>query len=406
MPRDLYEVLEVQRDASDEDIRNAFRRLARQNHPDRNPNNKQAEARYHEVLYAYDVLSDKNRRQQYDRHGAAGPPAVSQWGNGAFNFQSTDANDLAELLKQFGVDVGGAGTRDTGPALTIEVPIPHEMAMQGGVLPLRVNELELAVKVPAGIKEGQMMRLGGVGPGGADLFVKLHVQPRSHFQREGNDLVLEVPLSLPEAVLGTKIDVPTPDGAKLPVMVPPGASSLKRLRLAGKGSDGGDQLIQLKILAPAARDDRSREIIAEYSRLNPHQARPRVGSFTPDAQPWDHYWLRESKPPVLRLPLSLPEAVLGTEVAVPLVDGTTIPVKVLPGAASGERQPLRRQERGGGLWAALRRRLSRRKGAEQGDLFLQLEIVTLAPQDDRSRVLIEEFGRLNPQQPRTGAPWS
>jgi DnaJ-class molecular chaperone len=109
------------------------------------------------------------------------------------------------------------------------------------------------------------------------LLVKLRIDKHPYFEREGNNVVLEVPLSLPEAVLGTKVDVPTLDGTKLTVKVPPGASSGTRLRLRGKGIKGGDQFIEVKVVVPAAKDDRSRELIEEFARLNPQSPRDNVG---------------------------------------------------------------------------------------------------------------------------------
>src|SRR5437763_1343626 len=184
MPRDYYEVLGVARDASEADIKKAYRKLARQYHPDRNPGDKQAEANFKDVQNAYEVLSDKATRANYDRFGFAGPD-------------------------------------------------------------------------------------------GGDLIVKLKVEPHPYFRREGNNVVLEVPLSVPEAVLGTTVEVPTLDGSRLMVKVPPGASSGARLRLRGKGIGGGDELIEIKIVAAKPADGRSRELLEEFARLNPQS--PRAG---------------------------------------------------------------------------------------------------------------------------------
>ncbi len=296
MPRDPYEVLEVKRDASEADIKKAHRRLARQYHPDRNPGDKQAEARFKEVQDAYDLLSDKQKRERYDRFGftepQAGTPGGFQWGGGGMpgNFQNVDPNDIAELLKQFGgggfsFDMGDGGARRPGrtggrrrrpepvEVEPTEVSIPFETAVLGGSLALRIEDAEVNVKVPAGVKEGQRVRLPGVGPHGEDVYIKYHILPHPHFQREGNDLILEVPLSLAEAVLGAKVDVPTLDGTKLSVTVPPGTSSGARLRLRGKGIAGGHQFIQIKIVVPAAKDDKSRELIEEFARLHPQHPR-------------------------------------------------------------------------------------------------------------------------------------
>ena len=131
------------------------------------------------------------------------------------------------------------------------------------------------MKVPAGVDEGQRLRLAGQAPGGGDLYVRLHIEPHPYFRREGKDIILEAPISAPEAMLGTKIDVPTLDGSRLTVKVPAGASSGARLRLRGRGVAGGDQLIELKIVAPAAAPGRERELIEEFSRLHPQD--PRAG---------------------------------------------------------------------------------------------------------------------------------
>ncbi len=131
------------------------------------------------------------------------------------------------------------------------------------------------MKIPAGVEDGQALRLQGQAPGGGALRLKLRIQPHPFFRREGKNIVLDVPLSLSEAVLGTTVDVPTLDGTRLTVKVPPGTSSGTRLRLRGRGIAGGDQYIEIKILVPAATDDRSRQLIEEFARLNPQN--PRAG---------------------------------------------------------------------------------------------------------------------------------
>ena len=131
----------------------------------------------------------------------------------------------------------------------------------------------VTVKVPAGVEEGQTLRLRGQGPGGSDLLVKLHIEPHPYFRREGKDLILDVPITLAEAVLGGKVDVPTLDGARLTVRVPPGTSSGTRLRLRGRGIAGGDQYIEIRIVVPAAQDGRGKELIEEFARLHPQNPR-------------------------------------------------------------------------------------------------------------------------------------
>jgi DnaJ-class molecular chaperone len=298
MPRDYYEVLGVSRDASENDIKKAYRKLARQYHPDRNPGDKQAETRFKEVQEAYDVLHDKTKRTQYDRFGFAGPGAAGGQGPfraqgggtgpGGFEYQGVNPEDLESILGAFAGGGGGFaemfGRRGRGrgraprPAESFEaeVAIPFLRAALGGTVSLNVDGREIDVRVPAGVEEGKKLRLAGQGPGGGDLLVRIKIEPHPYFRREGNNIVLDVPVSLSEAVLGAKVDVPTLDGTHLTVKVPPGTSSGARLRLRGKGIKNGDQFIEIKIVVPKASDERSRELIEEFARLNPQDARSNV----------------------------------------------------------------------------------------------------------------------------------
>jgi DnaJ-class molecular chaperone len=298
MPRDYYEVLGVGKTASADEIKKAYRQLARKYHPDRNPGDKTAEGKFKEVQDAYDVLSDKDKRAQYDRFGFAGPQAGGFPGGAPFNwgqgggpdFSQIDPSQFADILRQFGGEGGvfgfGGGSRGRSrssrrrpaappPEAAPEVTVPFQAAALGETVSLQVDDQHIDLKVPAGITDGQTMRLAGQGPGGGDLYIKIRVQPHPYFRREGNDIILEVPLSLPEAVLGATVDVPTLDGTRLGVKIPPGTSSGARLRLRGRGIKGGDQYIEIKIQVPAARDDQSRRLIEEFARLHPQD--PRTG---------------------------------------------------------------------------------------------------------------------------------
>jgi DnaJ-class molecular chaperone len=298
MPRDYYETLGVSRDASDDDIKKAYRKLARQHHPDRNPGDKQAEARFKEVQDAYDILSDKTKRAQYDRFGFTNPGEAFggggggqtfHWGGGMGDgsaFGGIDPNQAEEIMRQFfggGDDGMGAGRRGRrsrrAPAHDVEaeVTIPFLVAALGGTMDVGVGGQTLSVKVPPGVEDGQVIRLAGQAPGGGNLLLKLNVSPHEYFRREGNNVVLEAPLSIAEAVLGAKIDVPTLDGTKLTVKVPPGTSSGARLRLRGKGVKGGDQYIEIKIQSPTSLDERSKELIEEFARRNPGNPREDLG---------------------------------------------------------------------------------------------------------------------------------
>jgi DnaJ-class molecular chaperone len=304
MARDYYEILGLKKGATENAIKQAYRKLARQYHPDRNPGDKQAEGRFKEVQQAYDVLSDKTKRAQYDRFGEAGlgagfqggrsgPQAGFQWGPGSGGFQEMDPDQAADLFRQFFGGGEGAGAMDMegifgqrGRAargrrppppeeVEAEATIPFMTAAAGGSVTVRVDGREIDVKIPAGVREGQVLRLAGQGPGGGNLRLRLRIEPHPYFRREGDDIVLDVPLSTPEAILGTTVEVPTLDGSRLAVKIPPGTSSGKRLRLRGKGIAGGDQYIEVKVMVPRPTDDRSRELVEELARLNPQN--PRAG---------------------------------------------------------------------------------------------------------------------------------
>jgi DnaJ-class molecular chaperone len=311
MPRDYYETLGVARDASEDDIKKAYRKLARQYHPDRNPGDKGAEAKFKEIQDAYDVLSDKAKRGQYDQFGFLGPgegfPGAGggggeegnqsftfRWGGDGgpqgFDFSGMDANQADDIMRHFfgggdggmGAAAGRRGRRSRSrpqPAQDVEaeVSIPFLTAAVGGSMDVKVGDQTLTVKVPPGIEDGQVMRLQGQAPGGGNLLLKLRVQPHPYFRRDGKDVILEAPISLAEAVLGARIDVPTLDGSLVTVKVPAGTSSGARLRLRGKGIKGGDQYIETKIQVPAKIDQRSQELIEEFAKRNPQQPRENLG---------------------------------------------------------------------------------------------------------------------------------
>jgi curved DNA-binding protein len=289
MPRDYYEVLGIARTASEDEIKKAYRKLARQYHPDRNPGDKKAEANFKEMQEAYSILSDKEKRAKYDQFGFAGPGGMPGAGPGGFGFDPAgfdpgafDAADLGEVLRRFGMG-GGAegparrGKRQRRPAQDqeAEANIPFLTAALGGRITLDIGGQSVELKVPAGVEEGKRLRLGGQGPGGGDLYLRLHIEPHAYFRRDGNSIVLDVPLSLAEAALGTRLEVPTIDGQRLTVKVPAGASSGSRLRLRGKGIAGGDQYIEIKVIVPKVEDGRGRELVEELARLHPQS--PRAG---------------------------------------------------------------------------------------------------------------------------------
>jgi curved DNA-binding protein len=310
MPRDPYEVLGVARDASEDDVKKAYRKLARQHHPDRNPGDKQAESRFKEVQEAYDLVGDKEKRAKFDRFGFAGTGdspfgggaggGPFRWGSGTgtqggpnFRFEGIDPDDLASIFGQFGGGAGG-GAADLGDLFgqrtrgrgrkarpvqeaTADVTIPFLTAVRGGTISVGIDGRELDVKVPVGVEDSKKMRLSGQAPGGGDLILTLHVSPHPYYRREGKNIILEVPVAIAEAVLGTKVDVPLPSGGQGTVKVPSCTSSGARLRVRGQGVAGGDLFIEIKIVTPPSVDARSRELIEEFASRNPQNPRADLG---------------------------------------------------------------------------------------------------------------------------------
>lgn len=292
MPRDPYEVLGVSKSATADEINKAYRRLSKQYHPDRNPGDKEADAKYKEVQAANDLIGDETKRAQYDQFGYAGPqtggfPGGGFTSSGGMPFDPAAASDLFGSM--FGGGMGGgvdlndllgggarkkARSRRRAEPVESEVTVPFETAANGGTTAIEFGGQRIDVKVPAGVSEGKKLRVPPEATGGAEVLLKVRIAPHPHFRREANDVYLDVPVSLSEAILGAKVDVPTLDGTKLTVTVPPGTSGGRKLRLRGKGIAGGDQYLVFRVEVPTgAVDDESRKLIEEFARRNPQQVR-------------------------------------------------------------------------------------------------------------------------------------
>ncbi len=310
MAEDYYRILGLQRSATDDDIQKAYRKLARKYHPDLNPDDSKAKKKFQEVQRAYEVLSDSEKRELYDRYGSSfesmGEHPGHRWqqqrGPGGVRVEDIDLGDLfgerfgggagaggfADLFKQF--KAGGSRTAGARPQrgrdLQHEITIPFRDAVVGGdtrLTLMRGDKPEtITIKIPAGIESGRKIRLRGQGetaPGGGnpgDIMITVNVATHPHFRRRGDNLEVEVPVTLAEAVNGKSIDVPTPDGI-IELKVPPGTSSGKRLRIKGHGvhkKDGtrGDLLVEVQIVLPPSLSVEQKKKIEELN-LGPSNPR-------------------------------------------------------------------------------------------------------------------------------------
>ncbi|NJN31035.1 MAG: J domain-containing protein [Synechococcales cyanobacterium RM1_1_8] len=292
--KDYYAVLAVDRTADADEIKRSFRRLARKYHPDLNPNDNVAEARFKEINEAYEVLSDSDKRKKYDQFGQYWKQAGQGGFGGGGGFEDADFGRfnnfdefINELLGRFntpgaGASYGGArpggrpGAGFPGAAANLDqeakLALSLREAFEGTKKSIRANGRAIDVNIPAGVKPGSKVRLRGKGmasPYGqqGDLYLIISIQPHPFFQLEGENLACEVPIAPDEAALGTQIAVPTPEG-KVTVNVPAGIRSGQSLRLRGKGwpkRDGrGDQLVKVVIATPQNLSPQEREL---YEKL-------------------------------------------------------------------------------------------------------------------------------------------
>jgi len=350
--RDFYEILGVAKGASEEDIKKSYRKLAMKYHPDRNPDNKEAEEKFKEVKEAYEMLSNPEKREAYDRYGHAGVDPNAGMGGGGFGGAGGFGDAFGDI---FGDIFGGGarGGRGGGPQVyrgadlrynleitleqaasgydtTIRVPswdkcdtchgsgakpgtqpvtcstcaghgqvrmqqgffsiqqtcpkchgsgkiIPEPCAACGGAGRIKRNKT-LEVKIPAGIDNGMRIRSSGNGEPGTnggppgDLYVEIHIKPHAVFQREGDDLHCEMPISFVKAALGGEIEVPTL-GGKVSFTIPEGTQTGKTFRLKGKGIKGvrsgysGDLFCHVAVETPVKLTDKQKDLLKEFERL-------------------------------------------------------------------------------------------------------------------------------------------
>lgn len=305
--RNYYSILGVGKDSTPEEIKKAFRKLARQYHPDLNPGNKQAEERFKDINEAYEVLSDASKRAQYDQFGRywnrpgfqnGGRPGNQRgWNsrggdrapNDDFNFaEFNDFNSFVDQLlnRRDGVATANAPQEPFRPGTTkttytvprtkprdaeARLSVPLDRAYSGGRERIRLEDgRSLEVNMPSGMVTGQRVRLKGQGVSGGDLYLKIDVAPHPFFKLEGTDIVCQLPVTPSEAVLGGLIEVPTLDGL-VKMSIPSGVRSGQRLRLANKGypvnGDRGDQIVEIQIVIPKEITEQERELYEKLRQL-------------------------------------------------------------------------------------------------------------------------------------------
>lgn len=307
--RDYYDILGVARDAGADKIKSAYRSMARKYHPDVNKSSDATE-KFREATEAYEVLSDPEKRKLYDQFGHAGlsggapgggggPGGARPGAGGARTWSYTPGGrgvrfedvfrgaeggfmgmGLDEILEQ----LGGMGRSkrsarkraQRGGDLQYDVTLDFLSAVRGTTSTIRLRRQDrtetISVKIPPGVGEGSRIRVRGKGregpAGRGDLYIVTHIRPHPYFRRDGNDIVVEVPIGIVEATLGAKVDVPTIDGMTT-VTVPPGSASSRKLRLRGRGvrpgaGEPGDQYVVLKIVPPEKVSDAGKEMLRSF----------------------------------------------------------------------------------------------------------------------------------------------
>ena len=309
--KDYYKTLGVPRDASQQDIKAAFRKLAAKHHPDRNPDDPKAEDRFKEVNEAYTALSDPEKRKVYDQYGTTGnvPPFAEQ---GGYRYRTASSEDFAGFSdffqSLFGGMTGGRGFTVEGgyggmfgeargfprqpgggraaqarvPAAEAELEVGLEQAYRGGETSFRVNGKGLTVTLPAGVRAGARLRLRGQAPGGGDLILVVRHAAHPVFALQGDDVRVRVDVPDYRAVLGGTVRVPTLDG-EVEMTLPRGSAGGRVLRLRGqgwpkKGGGRGDELAEVRVVVPR---ELSPEQEARYRELE------RLAGDAPGARPGD-----------------------------------------------------------------------------------------------------------------------
>ena len=291
--KDYYEILGVKKTASEAELKKAYRDLAKKYHPDKNKGNKEAENRFKEISEAYAVLSDKEKREQYDRLGreAFGPGGANPFagfdfsefmGGGARGRRTGSARgrgatmDFTDIFGDLFGTAAGARGRGMGfepapePEIQAEVTIEFRDAVLGTTMSLSVNDDSIKVKVPEGIRDGQKIRVPRKGRPSIQLTV--HVRPHPFFERRGDDIYTDLPVTIGEAIRGAEVEAPTIHGPTR-IRIPAGTQAGAKMRLTGKGvkrKDGaGDHYVRIQVHIPPSAPDEAVQQIEEAYTQNP-----------------------------------------------------------------------------------------------------------------------------------------
>jgi DnaJ-class molecular chaperone len=301
LAQDPYQELGVPRTASADEIRRAFRQLAKKHHPDANPGDKNAEEKFKRLSAAFDLLGDEDKRKKYDAgeidadgresmRGFSGGP----FGAGGFRQQEFEGADLGDILNEmFGQRAGGGasaggrsgfgGFSQRGADVRARLEIDLEEAVRGGTKRIVYDGRTFDVNIPKGAFDGQILRLKGQGsPGRAgpgDALIELIVRPHTVFRREGDTLFMDLPITVPDAVLGGKVEAPTPNGP-VTLSIPPGSNSGSTLRLKGRGMVGpsgqrGDLMARLVVTLPEPADEELKRFAEKWREERPYIPRRR-----------------------------------------------------------------------------------------------------------------------------------
>jgi len=294
LEKDYYAALGVSSDASDKEIQNRYRKLARELHPDKNPDDQKAEDRFKEVSTAYDVVGNSETRSQYDDVRRMGPSAM-----GGFSAQGAGFGNVNDLLNSmFGASGDPFGTAGhnmprSGSHQQAQLRLSFDEAIHGVTTSVTTGGADggsrsVKIRIPAGVDDGKRIRVKGKGGNGfnggppGDLIVIIRVSPHTLFNREGKNLTLNLPITFPEAALGADVQVPTYGGDRVTLRLPQGTESGRTFRVKGKGINigdiTGDLLVTVEVAIPTNLNEEQIKSLQAYAQINTDDPREQLGN--------------------------------------------------------------------------------------------------------------------------------